>query len=103
PVDGRLRLTVNLRRTPAPPAAGGRVPPHNLEAEASVLVSLMLDRHAIVRGADVRRPEDFYLDHHAQVYRAALSLYDRADPIDLLTLAAELETMRVLERIGGQA
>jgi replicative DNA helicase len=96
-------LTVDLRRSPAPPAAGGRVPPHNLEAEASVLGSLMLDRNAIVRVADFLRPEDFYLDHHAQVYRAALNLYDRADPIDLLTLAAELETMRVLERIGGQA
>ena len=79
------------------------MPPHNLEAEASVLGSLMLDRNAIVRVADFLRPEDFYLDHHAQVYRAALNLYDRADPIDLLTLAAELETMRVLERIGGQA
>ncbi len=84
------------------PAAGGRVPPHNLEAEASVLGSLMLDRNAIVRVADFLRPDDFYLDHHAQVYRAALNLYDRTDPIDLLTLAAELERMRVLERIGGQ-
>jgi replicative DNA helicase len=82
---------------------GGRVPPHNLEAEASVIGSLMLDRNAIVRIADFLRPEDFYLDHHAQVYRAALNLYDRSDPIDLLTLAAELETMRVLERTGGQA
>ena len=79
------------------------MPPHNLEAEASVLGSLMLDRNAIVRVADFLRPDDFYLDHHAQVFRAALNLYDRADPIDLLTLAAELETMRVLERIGGQA
>jgi len=79
------------------------VPPHNLEAEASVLGSLMLDRNAIVRVADFLRPEDFYLDHHAQVYRAVLNLYDRADPIDLLTIAAELETMRALERIGGQA
>jgi replicative DNA helicase len=96
-------LTVDLRRLPAPPATGGRVPPHNLEAEASVLGSLMLDRNAIVRVADFLRSEDFYLDHHAQVYRAALNLYDHADPIDLLTLAAELEKMRVLERIGGQA
>jgi replicative DNA helicase len=95
-------LTVDLRRAPAPPAVGGRVPPHNLEAEASVLGSLMLDRNAIVRVADFLRPEDFYLDHHAQVYRAALNLYDRADPIDLLTLASELEKMLVLERIGGQ-
>jgi len=96
-------LTVDLRRAPAPPAAGGRVPPHNLEAEASVLGSLMLDRNAVVRVADFLRPDDFYLDHHAQVYRAALNLYDRSDPIDLLTLAAELEKMRVLERVGGQA
>jgi replicative DNA helicase len=96
-------LTVDLRRSPAPPATGGRVPPHNLEAEASVLGSLMLDRNAIVRVADFLRPEDFYLDHHAQVFRAALNLYDRADPIDLLMLAAELEKMLVLERIGGQA
>jgi len=95
-------LTVDLRRAPAPPAAGGRVPPYNLEAEASVLGSLMLDRNAIVRVADFLRPDDFYLDHHAQVFRAALNLYDRADPIDLLTLASELEKMLVLERIGGQ-
>ena len=79
------------------------MPPHNLEAEASVLGSLMLDRNAIVRVADFLRPDDFYLDHHAQVYRAALNLYDRSDPIDLLTLAAELERMLVLERVGGQA
>ena len=78
------------------------MPPHNLEAEASVLGSLMLDRNAIVRVADFLRPDDFYLDHHAQVFRAALNLYDRADPIDLLTLASELEKMLVLERIGGQ-
>ena len=96
-------MTVDLRRSPAPPATSGRVPPHNLEAEASVLGSLMLDRNAIVRVADFLRPDDFYLDHHAQVFRAALNLYDRADPIDLLTLAAELEKMLVLERIGGQA
>ena len=96
-------MTIDLRRSPAPPAVGGRVPPHNLEAEASVLGSLMLDRNAIVRVADFLRPEDFYLDHHAQVYRAALNLYDRSDPLDLLTLAAELERMRVLERVGGQA
>ena len=67
-----------------------------------MLGSLMLDRNAIVRVADFLRPADFYLDHHAQVFRAALNLYDRAEPIDLLTLAAELEKMLVLERIGNR-
>ncbi|HEY0492568.1 MAG TPA: replicative DNA helicase [Candidatus Dormibacteraeota bacterium] len=99
-------MRVDLRNPPSTavaPGTGGRIPPQNLEAEASVLGSLMLDRNAIVRIADFLRPEDFYLDSHAQVFRAALNLYDRADPIDLLTLAAELEKMRVLDRIGGQA
>ncbi|TMD04943.1 MAG: replicative DNA helicase [Chloroflexi bacterium] len=62
----------------------------------------MLDRNAIVRIADFLRPDDFYLDQHGQVYRAAINLYDRSDPIDLLTMASELERMRVLDRIGGQ-
>ncbi len=95
-------MRADVRSFSAPPAPGGRVPPHNLEAESSVLGSLMLDRNSIVRVADFLRPEDFYLDQHAQAYRAALNLYDRSEPIDLLTMAAELERMRVLDRIGGQ-
>ena len=95
-------MKVDLRAVPLATPIGGRVPPHNLEAEASVLGSLMLDRNAIVRVADFLRPDDFYLDQHGQVYRAAINLYDRSDPIDLLTMASELERMRVLDRIGGQ-
>jgi replicative DNA helicase len=95
-------VTVDFRRVPLAAPIAGRVPPHNLEAEASVLGSLMLDRNAIVRIADFLRPDDFYLDQHGQVYRAAINLYDRSDPIDLLTMASELEKMRVLDRIGGQ-
>src|SRR5437879_416442 len=63
----------------------------------------MLDRNAIVRVADFLRPDDFYMDQHGQVYRAALNLFEKSEPIDLLTLSAELERMRVLERVGGQA
>ena len=95
-------MKVDLRAVPLAAPIAGRVPPHNLEAEASVLGSLMLDRNAIVRIADFLRPDDFYLDQHGQVYRAAINLYDRSDPIDLLTMASELERMRVLDRIGGQ-
>jgi replicative DNA helicase len=95
-------VKVDLRAVPLAAPIAGRVPPHNLEAEASVLGSLMLDRNAIVRIADFLRPDDFYLDQHGQVYRAAINLYDRSDPIDLLTMASELEKMRVLDRIGGQ-
>jgi len=96
-------VTLGTRSLAAPPGTGGRVPPHNLEAEASVLGSLMLDRNAIVRVADFLRPDDFYQPQHGQVYRAALNLYERSEPIDLLTMAAELDRMRELDRVGGQA
>ncbi len=83
-------------------AARGRIPPQNLEAESSVLGALMLDRNAIARLADYLQPEDFYVPAHGVVFQAALNLYERSEPIDLLTMSAELQTMRALERIGGQ-
>lgn len=80
-----------------------RVPPHDLEAEASVLGALMIDPGAITRVLDLLDPEDFYRENHAQVYRAALNLFREGEPIDNITVAAELEKMGVLERVGGRA
>ncbi len=68
-----------------------KLPPHNLEAEESVLGSLLLDRDAIIRVAATLKPEDFYRASHAAIYRAILDLYNRREPADLLTVAAELE------------
>jgi replicative DNA helicase len=81
----------------------GRIPPHNLEAEASVLGSLLLDHGAVVRVADLLQQPDFYLDQHGLVYRAVLGLYQRSEPIDLVTLSAELDRTGDLDRIGGQS
>jgi replicative DNA helicase len=80
----------------------GRIPPNNLEAEAAVLGSLMLDRGAIGKIADFLHPDDFYFPAHGSIFQAALNLYERSEPIDLLTLSAELERTRHLDRIGGQ-
>lgn len=91
-------MTVELRQA----LVSGRIPPHNLEAEASVLGALMLDRSAIGKVADLLHPEDFYFPNHGQIFKAALGLYERSEPIDLLTLSAELDRMRALERVGGQ-
>jgi replicative DNA helicase len=95
-------VTVNVRSASAPPASGGRIPPHNLEAETSILGALMLDRSAIGKIADFLHPDDFYFPTHGIIFRAALNLYDHSEPIDLLTLSAELEKSRSLERAGGQ-
>jgi replicative DNA helicase len=80
-----------------------KLPPHNLEAEESVLGSLLLDRDAIIRVAASLKAEDFYRASHAAVYRAILDLYNRREPADLLTVAAELERREELDNVGGIA
>jgi replicative DNA helicase len=78
-----------------------KLPPHNLEAEESVLGALLLDRDAIIRVAASLKPEDFYRGAHGAVYRVILDLYNRREPPDLLTVAAELERRDELENVGG--
>ncbi|HEV3123222.1 MAG TPA: replicative DNA helicase [Candidatus Dormibacteraeota bacterium] len=79
----------------------GRVLPHDVEAEQAVLGSLMLDQNAISAVRDLVEPEDFYVERHAHIYRAARDLADRGEPIDLLTLRAQLERAGALSRAGG--
>lgn len=81
----------------------GRVPPHDLEAESSVLGAVLLDPAAITRILDFLHPEDFYRENHGQIYRAAITLFREGEPIDNVTVAAELDKMGVLERVGGRA
>jgi len=91
----------------APPLVAGRsegrVPPHDLEAEGSVLGSILLDPTAITRVLDLLTLEDFYRENNAQIYRAATELFRQGEPIDNITLADELTRMGVLERVGGRA
>ena len=81
----------------------GRVPPHDLDAEMSVLGSILVDPLSIAKVLQFLHPEDFYRENNGQVYRAALDLFAAGEPIDNVTLAAQLQTMGVLERIGGRA
>lgn len=78
-----------------------RVPPHTLEAEKAVLGSLLIDKEAIVKIADLLHVEDFYHDVHGLVYRAVLDLYERRSPIDLLTVKSILEDRKQLDVVGG--
>ncbi|MFA5871953.1 MAG: replicative DNA helicase [Parcubacteria group bacterium] len=80
-----------------------RMPPQNIEAEMSVLGSLMLDKNAIIKVADLVRPEDFYKDAHRLVYETMIDLYEDREPIDVLSLSNKLEEKKKLEGIGGSS
>ncbi len=80
-----------------------KIPPHSKEAEQSVLGSILIDKDAIIKIADVLKPEDFYYDIHKIIFEAINDLYSRHDPVDLLTLANLLEERKKIEVIGGPA
>jgi replicative DNA helicase len=77
------------------------IPPQNTEAEASILGSVLIDSDAIVKIADIIRPEDFYDERHARIYEAILQLYERHSPIDVLTLSDQLRSTGMLDMVGG--
>ncbi len=84
-------------------AAVDRLPPHNLEAEQSVLGSLLIDRDAIIKVASILKPEDFYHSANGIIYQAILDLYNRREPTDFLTLSDELARKERLDLVGGVA
>lgn len=80
-----------------------RIPPQNLEAEQSLLGSLLIDRDAIIKVADLIHPGDFYRDAHRAIFDAMLDLYRKREPIDLLSLGNRLEEQGALEAVGGRS
>ncbi|MBN2306934.1 replicative DNA helicase [Candidatus Peregrinibacteria bacterium] len=79
------------------------IPPHNKEAEQSVLGSVLIEKEAMIKIVDLLEPADFYHDTHKLIYEAMVDLYSRHDPIDLLTLANLLEERKILDKVGGPA
>jgi len=77
------------------------VPPQNIEAEMSVLGSLMLDKDAIIKIADLVHPDDFYKDANRLIYETMLELFEDREPIDVLSLSNHLEEKKNLEEVGG--
>jgi replicative DNA helicase len=80
-----------------------KMPPQNIEAEQSVLGSLMIDKNAVIRVGDIITSEDFYKDNHGKIYEAMIYLYEHHEPIDLLSLSNRLAETDNLERVGGQS
>jgi len=80
-----------------------RLPPQSLEAEQSVLGAILIDRDAIIEVAEFLRPGDFYRQANGRIYSAILDLYERREPIDIVTVAEALERTDELEAVGGRA
>jgi len=80
-----------------------RLPPQSIEAEQSVLGSILIDRDALIEVADFLKPEDFYRQAHARIYAVMVDLSERREPIDVVTVAEALERSGDLEAVGGRA
>ncbi|MDM7926919.1 MAG: replicative DNA helicase [bacterium] len=78
-----------------------RVPPQSLEAERAVLGSVMLDNESIGKAIEMIDPSHFYRTSHQKIFAAALNLYERNEPVDLITLSEELKRQKILDEIGG--
>ena len=79
----------------------GKVPPHDLEAEQAIIGSMLTDRDAVISAIEILKEEDFYREDNKAIYTAILNLYNRAEPIDIITVKSELESMRKFEQVGG--
>ena len=73
----------------------GKVPPNDIEAEQAVIGSMLTDKEAVIAAIEVLKPEDFYREDNKAIYTAIISLYNRSEPIDIITIKDELLKMLV--------
>ena len=79
----------------------GKVPPNDIEAEQAVIGSMLTDREAVFAAIEALKEDDFYREDNKIIYSAILNLYNRGEPIDVITLKSELSAMGKLEPVGG--
>ncbi|HEY6736322.1 MAG TPA: replicative DNA helicase [Candidatus Saccharimonadia bacterium] len=79
----------------------GRIPPQNIEAEASVLGSILIEKDAIIKIADIVKADDFYVDRNGLIFAAIMDLYEARQPIDVISLSNKLAEAGELDRVGG--
>ena len=79
----------------------GKVPPYDIEAEQAVIGSMLTDKDAVIAAVEVLREDAFYRDDNKAIYEAIINLYNKSEPIDIITLKDELESMNKFEQVGG--
>jgi replicative DNA helicase len=78
-----------------------KIPPHDLDAEKSVLAAVLIDKEAIIKVSEILKPESFYQPAHQAIFAAMLDLYDKRSAIDVLTLKDQLSKSKQLKMVGG--
>lgn len=78
-----------------------KVPPHDIEAEQAVLGCMITDKDAVIAAVEALSEEDFYREDNKLIYKAIMNLYNRAEPIDIITLKSELSSIGKFEAVGG--
>lgn len=81
----------------------GRIPPHSMDAEKSVLGSIMLDKEALYEVLEILKPEDFYSEMHQEIYEGIMALFRKSESVDMLTVSEELKKRNTLEMVGGRS
>jgi len=82
---------------------GVRIPPQNIDAERSILGSVLLDKDALIKIADIVSSEDFYEDRHGIIFQAMLYLFEKRKPVDIVTLSEILEAEDKIKIVGGSS
>jgi len=80
-----------------------KVPPHDLEAEESVLSAILIDEEAMIKVSDYIKPESFYDRSNQVIFESMVQLYDEREAIDVVTLANQLKKNKVLTKVGGSS
>lgn len=82
-------------------ALKAKLPPQNPQAETSLVGSLLLDKDAIIKVADIVHAKDFYIEKNGLIFDAVVKLFEKREPVDVVTLSEELEKQGLLKEIGG--
>jgi replicative DNA helicase len=93
----------HLRPAPEGGGAGPRVPPHNLEAEESLLGSMLLSSDATAAAIEICSAADFYKPAHGSIFGAIVALFERGEPVDAVTVTDELRRSSLLDAVGDPA
>jgi len=79
----------------------GRIQPQSIEAEQSALGCMLLDKEVIPSVAEILKPDDFYREDHREIYEAIMDLFEKAEPVDLITVSDQLKVRGSLDNVGG--
>jgi len=78
-----------------------KLPPQNIEAEQSILGAILIDNDALPKALEILDPEDFYKQPHRKIFNVMIELFEKSEPIDMITLTDDLKRRDEIEAVGG--